>query len=59
MDMNPSRPTMESHWKFYKAKKERNEGEDGEDIVGWGRHLVWRSVTDEGNAVAFFSSSLS
>jgi len=53
---------MELHWKFYKTKKEANEGEDGEDVVGWGRHLV---VTDarvlgrEGNAVAFLSSSLS
>ena len=33
---------MELGWKFYKTKKEANEGEDSEDIVGWGRHLVCR-----------------
>ena len=31
---------MELHWKFYKAKKEGNEAEYGEDIVGWGRHKI-------------------
>ena len=35
---------MKSHWKFYKTKKEGSEGEDGEDVVWWGRHLVWRPV---------------
>ena len=44
--MNPLRPTMELHWKPYKTEKEANEGEDGEDVVGWGRHLVCRLVTD-------------
>jgi hypothetical protein len=34
MNMNPFGPTMELHWKLYEAKKEGNEGEDGEDIVG-------------------------
>ena len=63
MNMNslPVGPTMESRWKFYKTKKEANEGEGGEDVVGWGRHLVCGPVTDEGDVVAFFStrSSLS
>ena len=35
---------MELRWEFYKAKKERNEGEDGEDVVGWGRHLICKPV---------------
>jgi hypothetical protein len=39
-------PTVELRWKFYKTKKEAHEGECGEDIVGWGRHLVCRPVTD-------------
>ena len=38
--------TLELCWKFYKTKKEVNEGQDGEDAVGWGRHLVCRPVTD-------------
>ena len=33
---------MKLRWKFYKTKKEGNKGEDGEDVVGWGRHLVYR-----------------
>ena len=40
--MNSLKPAMESRWKFYKTKKEANEGEDGEDVVGWGRHFVSR-----------------
>ena len=40
MNMNSLGPTMELGWKFYKTKKEANEGEDGEDVVGWGRHPV-------------------
>jgi hypothetical protein len=38
MNMNSLGPTvmMELHWKFYKTKKEGNEGEDGEDVVGAG-----------------------
>jgi hypothetical protein len=65
MNVNDLGPTMELHWKSYKTKKEANEGEDGEDVVGWGRHLMCRPVTDarilgrEGDAVASFSSSLS
>ena len=39
MNMNRLGPTMELRWKFYKTKKEANEGEYGEDVVGWGRHL--------------------
>ena len=31
---------MELRRKFYKTKKEANEGKDSEDVVGWGRHLV-------------------
>jgi hypothetical protein len=48
MKMNSLGPTIELHWKFYKTKKEGNEAEDGEDVVGWGRHLqvVCRLVTD-------------
>ena len=38
MNMNSLGPTTELQWKFYKTKKEGDEGEDGEDIVGWGRH---------------------
>ena len=37
---------MELLWKFYKAKKEGNESEDGKNVVGRGRHLVCRPVTD-------------
>ena len=37
---------MELLWKIYKTKKERNESEDGENVVGRGRHLVCRPVTD-------------
>ena len=37
--MNTLGPTMELRWKFYKTKKEANEGEYGENVVGWGRHL--------------------
>ena len=60
-------PTMKLSRKFYKTKKEANEGEDGEDVVGWGRHPVCRpAVTDARvlplavgrefeDAVAFFS----
>jgi hypothetical protein len=55
---------MELRRKSYKTKKETNEGEDGEDVVGWGRHLVCRPVAEarvlgKGGAAAFFSSSLS
>ena len=46
MNMNSLGPTMELHWKFYKTKKEGNECEDGEDVVGRGRHRVCRHVTD-------------
>jgi hypothetical protein len=46
MHMNSLRPTTELYWKFYKTKKEGNECEDGEDVVGWGRH-VCRLVTDD------------
>ena len=61
MNMNSLGPTVELHWKFYKTKKEGNEREDGEDVVGWGSHpsLVCRLVTDaralggEGDAAAF------
>ena len=62
--MNASGPTMELRWKFYKTKKEANESEDGEDVVGWGRHFVCRPVTETracqwelgrvGDAVEFF-----
>ena len=47
MNMNSLRHTTELYWKFYKTKKEGNECEDGEDVVGWGRHLqvVCRLVT--------------
>jgi hypothetical protein len=65
MNMNTLGPTVELRWKSYKTKKEANEGEEGEDVVGWGRHLVlFRPVTDakvegrEGDAVTFFSNSL-
>ena len=63
MNSLPVGPTMELRWKFNKTKKETNEGEDGEDVVGWGRHFVCRPVADtrvlgrEGDAVTFFSSS--
>ena len=40
MNMNRLGPTMELRWKFYKTKKEANEGKDGEDEVGWGRHCM-------------------
>ena len=46
--MNILGPTMKLRWKFYKTKKEGNEGEDGEDVVGWSRHLVCRLVTETG-----------
>ena len=48
MKMNALGPTIKLHWKFYKTKKECNEAEDGEDVVGWGRHLrvVCRLVAD-------------
>ena len=46
MNMNALGPTMELRWKFYKTKEEANEGEDGEDVVGWGRHFVCRPVTE-------------
>ena len=69
MNENTLGPTMELCWKFYKTKKEANESEDGEDEVGWGRHLqvVCRPVTDAkvpgrdsefegpGDVIAFFS----
>ena len=60
MNSLPVGPTMELRWKFNKTKKETNEGEDGEDVVGWGRHFVCRPVADtgvlgrEGDAVTFF-----
>ena len=31
---------MELHWKSYKTKKEADECKDGEEVVGWGSHLV-------------------
>ena len=38
---------MEFGYKFYERKKECDEGEDGEDEVGWRRHLVFKPhVTD-------------
>ena len=35
---------MELCRNFYKTKKEAKEGEDGEDVVGWGKHLVCRPI---------------
>jgi hypothetical protein len=35
---------MPLHWKSDKTQKKRKKGEDGEDMVGRGRHLL---VTDE------------
>jgi hypothetical protein len=34
------RRSIELHWIFDKTQKEGDKGEDGEHIVGWGKHLL-------------------